>query len=127
MDFKDLKYPELTMAVIVVLAIGWASAIGYTMPTFPTRLHVASVAEPLSHDAAVPSCVLTSESSDLTAGASTTIMWTSTGAETAFINGDHVSSDGQRVVAPTSTTFYDLVVRNTSGATAECGTQIVVE
>ncbi len=130
MNFKELKYPELSVAAVVVLAIGWASAIGYTMPTLPIMSQSASVAAPVAPEVkakvAQPTCSLITDSSGLKAGDSTTITWTSVGGTGAVLNGAPVSFSGTQTVTPDKTTLYSLFVSNNAGA-VECSTQIVVE
>ncbi len=75
-----------------------------------------------------PSCSITASRTYIQKGEGTTLYWTSQNATSAiFADNGNVATSGSRVVYPTASGYYKLIVTNQDGQQSTCQTYITVE
>lgn len=108
---------------VYTLTVGSSHATGRT-DTCSVTVRVNKQTEPTPQ----PSCTLTASRTYIKKGEGTTLYWTSQNAKTLiFADNGTVASSGSRVVYPTETKYYKLIVTAEDGTQTSCQTLVTVE
>ncbi len=108
---------------VYTLTVGTSHSGGRTK-TCSVTVNVNKTVAPSS----APSCSITASRTYLQKGEGTTLYWTSQNATSAiFADNGNVATSGSRVVYPTVSGYYKLIVTNQDGQQSTCETYITVE
>lgn len=100
-----------------ILSGGSGTAQTATFGNSGTYISLAALFKPAVSAGSPPAIsVFSASPSTINGGQSSTLSWTSSGGTSATLNGGSVAVGGNKVVSPSQTTTYTLVVSNAAGS-----------